>query len=140
MEQVGLIDYWWRQYSPADPTPCLASNYHKKRKGEGDDRKRLTLKSLSGAFVILIAGYILSVLVFIIERSIWRMKKKDYTTTVVAVTEHSDSIATISPVPNIVGEQQVEEKKELASSLIDNQNKNVSLFLAELDELIKTVD
>ena len=139
MEQAGLIDYWWRQYSPADPTPCLASNYHKKRKGEGEDRKRLTLKSLSGAFVILIAGYILSVLVFIIERSIWRMKE-DYTTTIMAVTEHSDSIATISPVNKIIVEQQVEEKKELASSLIDNQNKNASLFLEELDELIQTVD
>ena len=132
MEQAGLIDYWWRQYSPADPTPCLASNYHKKRKGEGEDRKRLTLKSLSGAFIILIAGYILSVLVFIIERSIWRMKE-DYTTTIMAVTEHSDSIATISPVNKIIVEQQVEEKKELASSLIDNQNKNASLFLEELD-------
>ena len=83
MEQAGLIDHWWREQSPTDPTPCLSNNIKKKKTPKNkeekaaDDRKRLTLKDLSGAFFLLIAGYILSSLVFIIERSIGRMLK-DY--------------------------------------------------------------
>ena len=83
MEQAGLIDLWWREQSPTDPTPCLSNNIKKKKTPKNkeekaaDDRKRLTLKDLSGAFFLLIAGYILSSLVFIIERSIGRMLK-DY--------------------------------------------------------------
>ena len=81
MEQAGLIDHWWREQSPTDP--CLSNNIKKKKTPKNkeekaaDDRKRLTLKDLSGAFFLLIAGYILSSLVFIIERSIGRMLK-DY--------------------------------------------------------------
>lgn len=75
MEQAGLIDHWWRTYSPADPTPCLP-NYiadkkitpkTKEEKAAGN-RKRLRLKDLSGAFIVLLnAGYILSSLVLVIK-------------------------------------------------------------------------
>ena len=75
MEQFGLIDHWWRTYSPADPTPCLP-NYiadkkitpkTKEEKAAGN-RKRLRLKDLSGAFIVLLnAGYILSSLVLVIK-------------------------------------------------------------------------
>ena len=82
MEQFGLIDYWWRLQNPTDPSPCLSKNIKKKKKSEAngrpaEDLKRLTLKDLSGAFVVLIVGYIISLLVLVIERSIGRMKK-DY--------------------------------------------------------------
>ena len=78
MEEAGLIDYLWRRYSVADPTPCLSDNIIKAedKKKKSEPRKRLTLKGLSGAFVILIAGHVLAFLAFIIECSIARMRKQ----------------------------------------------------------------
>ena len=81
MEEAGLIDYWWRRFSAADPTPCLSENIIKEEnKNNKSERrnKRLTFKGLSGAFVILVAGYILSWLAFIIECSIARIRKQNY--------------------------------------------------------------
>jgi len=77
MEEAGLIDYWWRRYNAADPTSCLSENLIKQedKNNKSDRRKRLTLKGLSGAFVILIAGHILASLAFIMECSIARMTK-----------------------------------------------------------------
>ena len=77
MEEAGLIDYWWRRYNAADPTPCLSENLMKKeeKKNKSEPRKRLTFKGLSGAFLILVRGYILSCLAFIIECSIAHMRK-----------------------------------------------------------------
>ena len=86
MEQFGLIDHWWRTYSPADPTPCLPNNIADKKKTPktkeekaAGDRQRLTLmKDLSGVFVVLIAGYIFPLRIYwqlIILQSIGRMKK-----------------------------------------------------------------
>ena len=121
MEQFGLIDHWWRQYSPADPKPCLSENIDKKKKDETNgNRKRLTLKDLSGAFVLLVAGYFLSLLVFIIERSIGRMKK-DY-----------NSNKTVAPliqivVPAVVGiETSANLKNAPPSPVIDQIEKTLT--------------
>lgn len=90
MEEAGLIDYWWRRYCAADPTPCLSENLMKEeqKKNKSERRnKRLTFKGLSGAFVILFAGYIISCMAFIIECSIAHMRKH-YRANKIIPTEH----------------------------------------------------
>ena len=89
MEEAGLIDYWWRRYSAADPTPCLSENLMKKekKKNKSEPFKRLTLKGLSGAFVILVAGYILSCLAFIMECSIARMRKEYHANKIIPIED-----------------------------------------------------
>ena len=82
LDEAGIIDFWWRQ-TIADPTPCLAKNpnlgitsSNGKRNNQEDNRKRITIQGLSGAFIVLFTGYILATLALIIERSIGRMKRQ----------------------------------------------------------------
>ena len=131
---MGLIDHWGRQQSYADPTPCLSENLKKKKKGEtNDNRKRLSLKDLSGAFVVLIIGYILSSLAFIIERSIGRMLK-DY-------GKNKITPISINPQSNI--DIIVENTKQNAADpIIPTINSvagdsNVGLFEEIKDEILK---
>ena len=69
MREVGLVGLWERWHEP-DVRPCyLQKQVHdKKKKKQKKPLVRLTLTNLNGAFVLLGAGYLVSLLVFISER------------------------------------------------------------------------
>jgi hypothetical protein len=63
MNQFGLIEHWIASYQ-AMPHQCLAQAAKKRR----DETPRLSLKNLTGAFAVLVIGYVISFLVFVFER------------------------------------------------------------------------
>ena len=65
IQAFGLIDHWFNQ-NAADY--CLKKIERETNNKKADDKKPLTLKSLSGsAFIILGIGYVLAFLTFIAE-------------------------------------------------------------------------
>lgn len=60
LRENGLLYYWTNEFIP-QPEECL--NKYK----EKPDRPRLTLRNLYSAFIILLAGYFLSFVIFIFE-------------------------------------------------------------------------
>jgi len=66
MKETGLLDVWWKQFA-ADSSYCLRKIDQEMNNKIKDDKKPLTLKGLSGAFLILCAGCFLAIAVFIIE-------------------------------------------------------------------------
>ena len=60
LKEAGLIDYWTSQFIPKIDK-CL------NKKVKDDPRIRLSMGHLSGAFVILLVGYVLAVIAFIGE-------------------------------------------------------------------------
>ena len=76
MDAAGLLGKWERGKLIENAVPCLRKiqqeTNDKKRK---DDKKRLTLEGLSGAFLVLGVGYIISVFAFIIE-IVWHWRSK----------------------------------------------------------------
>ena len=69
MEASGLLNFWLKQATRGRHEYCLKKD-HSKRSNSGrrnEDKKSLTMKGLSGAFVVLGVGYSLAVLIFIIE-------------------------------------------------------------------------
>ena len=78
MEAFGILDALWKPHSGRDPTHCLRMmqsllNPTNKKK---DNKTRLTLNGLSGAFVVLGLGYLVSILAFIIEHIVARRNKR----------------------------------------------------------------
>jgi len=67
MEAAGLLEFWWRTLA-ADPTYCFRKiEKEVDDKKTEDSKKPLTLKALSGAFLVLGVGYSLAIAVFIFE-------------------------------------------------------------------------
>lgn len=64
LREVGLLDEWATRSRP-DPRQCL---FQKTK----HTAKSLTLKGLSGGFVVLAFGIVASVLVFVLEHIIFR--------------------------------------------------------------------
>ena len=62
MEASGLLNYWARRVNRA--RNCMKND---RPKGRNDVKKPLTLRGLSGAFVVLGFGYSLAIAVFIVE-------------------------------------------------------------------------
>ncbi|XP_057374282.2 ionotropic receptor 93a-like [Daphnia carinata] len=62
MNGFGLIDHWVQTYQVM-PHRCLSRTARKRR-----EQPRLSLKNLTGAFVVLLTGYAVSFLVFVVER------------------------------------------------------------------------
>ena len=62
MEASGLLNYWTRRVNRA--RNCMKND---RPKGRNDVKKPLTLRGLSGAFVVLGFGYSLAIAVFIVE-------------------------------------------------------------------------
>ncbi len=60
---TGLAKYWLKNYQPS-PKGCLLQDY----KENVPSIRVLTLKDLSSAFVLLLLGLSLSLLVFLIEK------------------------------------------------------------------------
>ena len=69
MEASGLLKFWQKQAGRDSLRRCLKNSNFKGPKGNrrDDEKKPLTLKGLSGAFIILGFGYSLGIAVFIIE-------------------------------------------------------------------------
>ena len=61
------MDYWGQMYRRIPPQ-CLANTKGARQKKEPDSKSRLSLKNLTGAFVVLLVGYALALLAFIFER------------------------------------------------------------------------
>ena len=68
--ETGLRDKWISLYVPSSPK-CNLKLSQQREKG----KSRLTISHLSGAFVVLAAGYFLSIVVFAIEKIIAFMFK-----------------------------------------------------------------
>lgn len=75
MHAVGLLDGFQTSFT-ADPFHCLKKIKKEmiNNKINRNDKKSLTLKNLSGAFVVLAIGYSLAILVFLFEVCFIRYK------------------------------------------------------------------
>lgn len=69
MRDYGLVDVWTQWYQ-ADVHKChdKADKIVSRERTSSDNPPRLSLKNLTGAFVILIGGIILSFLVYVAEK------------------------------------------------------------------------
>ena len=68
MWQNGLMDNWELHFRPI-PDRCLGKIKRVKNSPRKDEAKtaRLTLRNLMGAFIVLLIGYVLSVVAYIGE-------------------------------------------------------------------------
>ncbi len=64
MYQTGLISYWQKQFSRKDVSMCLLQGKNKSKK-----LRRLNLRDLTGVFLILGIGSVVSLLAFLAEKS-----------------------------------------------------------------------
>ena len=70
IEQAGLAAKWWKDYGN-DPTHCFDKIKKEMKNFDTSSVKhRLSLRDLSGAFLILLVGYVVSITTFIFERLI----------------------------------------------------------------------
>ena len=66
MRAIGLIDIWTQWYQP-DVQQCLAEADKITKSAPKKEPPRLSLKNLTGAFVVLLIGYLVSFLSFLAE-------------------------------------------------------------------------
>jgi|688.fasta_scaffold418678_1 ionotropic glutamate receptor len=66
MRAIGLIDIWTRWYQP-DVRQCLNEADKITKTAPKREPPRLSRKNLTGAFVVLLIGYLVSFLVFLVE-------------------------------------------------------------------------
>lgn len=64
MREAGLVNQWIKEYR-ADANQCVKNKRNSKI--EKDDMSPLTLRGLTGAFVVLIAGTTLALIAFAAE-------------------------------------------------------------------------
>jgi ionotropic glutamate receptor len=62
LAQSGLMDYWDLKFHPS--SPCTANTKSGYKKAE---TSKISLKNLTGAFVVLLIGFSLSLLAFLCE-------------------------------------------------------------------------
>ena len=78
LRDFGLLDFWAKRFQP-DLRQCLDEAgkimQPKKSTGRKDSLSRLSIKNLTGAFVVLAVGYLVSFLVFLAEKIV-SLKKK----------------------------------------------------------------
>ena len=67
MNERGLMEYWGQMYRRI-PLQCLANTKGMRQKKAPNNKSRLSLKNLTGAFVVLLVGYALALLAFFFER------------------------------------------------------------------------
>jgi len=65
MREAGLVDHWIKEFR-AKAHQCVKNKRNSKI--EKDDINPLTLRGLTGAFIVLLAGVVLAFVVFIGER------------------------------------------------------------------------
>ena len=70
MEEYGLMKHW-SQWFRKVPSKCLANTKIEEKKKQAPTntaKTRLSLKNLTGAFIVLLVGYAISLLTFFLER------------------------------------------------------------------------
>jgi hypothetical protein len=67
LQQTGILDHWDSWFRPLPPQ-CNANNRKQSKKTGTVRNAALSLKNLTGAFVVLLIGFSLSFLVFLVER------------------------------------------------------------------------
>ena len=68
MNERGLMEYWGQMYRRI-PLQCLVNTKGmRQKKAPNNKSSRLSLKNLTGAFVVLLVGYPLALLAFFFER------------------------------------------------------------------------
>ena len=72
MRAIGLIDIWTQWYQP-DVRQCLDEADKITKTAAQKEPPRLSLKNLTGAFVVLLIGYVVSFLVFLVENIFYRI-------------------------------------------------------------------
>lgn len=78
LRDFGLLDFWAKRFQP-DLRQCFDEAdkimQPKKSTGRKDSLSRLSIKNLTGAFVVLAVGYLFSFLVFLAEKIVSFSKK-----------------------------------------------------------------
>lgn len=78
MRAFGLLDAWRDTYQ-ADVHQCLEqADKIQRRSRSADGKTIITLKNLTSAFIVLIFGYFLSFLTFLVEQIVYYMKNETY--------------------------------------------------------------
>ncbi|KAI9559876.1 hypothetical protein GHT06_013883 [Daphnia sinensis] len=77
LHQAGLVDFWTRTELEKRKhfSYCRKEAEWKQRSTQFDNKTRINLKNVSGAFYVLIMGYILSLVCFFIENASFKIKK-----------------------------------------------------------------
>ena len=140
MEGAGMLEFWLKQYSD-DPTYCLTKIQRQMKEKSG--KRRLTLNNLSGAFLVLFIGYVLSIIAFILELcTAWRQRRLKNKTTLLARSKsqlhHLKPIAiTVATAAKVETSDAVSTALNVVSIVVPKNS--VTLDLEKLDEVI-TVD
>lgn len=74
IREIGFSELWWKQVVD-DPEYCLRKIDQQSNPKTNNDKKRLTLKGLSGAFLVLGVGSSLAIAAFMVEVVHGYMKK-----------------------------------------------------------------
>ena len=109
MEGGGLLEFWLKQYSD-DATYCLTKIRRQMKEKRG--KRRLTLNNLSGAFLVLIIGYVLSIIAFIIELCTARRQRRIKNKAAIVV-------ATLAKV--------IQNSEDVVISIVVPENNNTSV-------------
>jgi ionotropic glutamate receptor len=74
LQQSGLIDYWDTWFRPM-PLQCLGKIQYGYKAPNKNEHPPLSLKNLTGAFIILSVGLSLSLLAFLCEKILFLFKR-----------------------------------------------------------------
>ena len=74
LREIGLISQWEKEFEP-NTKPCYSENTNH-RDSKNKSLQRLSVTNLMGAFALLLFGYILSLLFFLMEIIIFLLKTK----------------------------------------------------------------
>lgn len=74
---AGLIDLWTRRdmQNRRNVVKCLSESKKVQQQKKSSNSTKITLKNFTGAFYVLLAGYIISFVVFITEKCVFRFKR-----------------------------------------------------------------
>lgn len=75
LHQAGLIDMWTKRelQKRRNVTYCLNEAHNRQQRKITNNLKKITLKNFSGAFYVLIIGYVLSLICFIGENVYFKL-------------------------------------------------------------------
>lgn len=113
MKEAGLPDKWREQFQTYNGNHCLTNGGTKQNKKAGKKDQSITLKNLSGSFVVLLVGIFFSIILFIIELILYHRKC---------------SVVAVLPVPNMktdsIAEDESSTAKQLTSDAANNDGLN----------------
>lgn len=125
MDETGLL-FLWQQGTSVDGKYCIQKIQRTMNEQlRSGDKKRLTLKDLSGAFVVLGAGYAIGIVTFIMESYNGRILKNRKVIGNANGSQHSNKPTmkkpsaknkVISPSPGKVIQLEIPKPEELAGT------------------------